>query len=348
MKRIKKLFKGITAVALALLLGIGGVNIGAGITEVSAAGVNNEPTIRMGDNAPMNRAEFLAWSSQRNIRHFRIDGRIYPAGIFFNGHGGQSFSYGELSESILNVYLRPGVASSDRVPSTQEAPVVDIPAVETPTLSDPITAQPVIFNDMTPIFFTDEELTLMIESVPHQGPLDTRSAITLPNRRLTETELEAWIYEYNEMGGPTAFDLGVVREVNRVRERYGLSPLYLCPALMLSARLKTQEFGDLQYFGHHSPVHGSPSVSARMFGFDGAAGEAITRSGGNGAVIFDVTPEGVVGGMLASTRGHRQLLLNPNIDRVGFGSFFSPYSRGISGNMTHMFYYATKFGFIIN
>jgi uncharacterized protein YkwD len=195
--------------------------------------------------------------------------------------------------------------------------------------------------------FSDDELTAMIENVPLQNALDAISAIRLPNRRLTRTELAAWIYEYNEMGGATAFELGVVREVNRVRASYGLRPLALDPALMMSARLKTQEFGDLQYFAHNSPVHGSISEAARMFGFEGRwASEAITRAGNSSnAHTHHSTPECVVGGMLASTRGHREILLNPNARTVGFGSFYSPNSTGARGNMSHMFYYATKFGF---
>jgi len=185
----------------------------------------------------------------------------------------------------------------------------------------------------------------MIASVPTQNPLDAISSITLPNRRLTEVELLVWIAEYNEMGGVTAFELAVVREVNRVRAYNGLHPLALDPALMMSARLKTQEFGDLQYFGHRSPVHGGVTEAALMFGFEGlGVSEAITRSGSNGTVSFTTNAERIVEGMLVSSRGHRELLLNPSAYSVGFGAFFSPNSTGPGGNMSHMFYFATKFG----
>ena len=362
--KMKTIIKSITAITLALLISAGSVLIGTSILEAYAAAANNESTIRIGDNNPMSRDEFLAWSSQRGIRHFRIDGRIYPAGIFFNGHSGQSFSYGELSEGILNVTLRPGVAPTNSGASQSGASVAEtsststhVSATPTPTPAsaasttapqNPDVTSPITFEDMTPILFSDDELTAMVEGVPHAGPLETRSAITLPNRRLTDTELDAWIYEYNYMGGATAFELGVIREVNRVRERYGLPPLALNPALMMSARLKTQEFGDLQYFGHHSPVHGSPSESARMFDFEGAVGEAITQSGSSGIPILRTTPERIVGGMLTSTRGHRDILLSPYVQSVGFGAFFSPNSTGRNGNMSHMFYFATKFEFVID
>lgn len=312
----------------------------SGATEVFAA-VENVPTIRMGDNAPMTRDELMEWSSQRGIRHFNIDGRIYPVCIFFNGAIGKSFRYGELNGKILPVILLPGVASENRSVLVQE--ISDANEIEQNSRN----FTPVIFTDSTPILFSDDELTAMIESVPHQNPLDIRSSITLPNRRLTESELTSWVDEYNEMSGATAFEIAVVREVNRARAQYGLRSLALDPTLMMSARLKTQEFGDLQYFGHHSPVHGSPTEAARMVGFEGWwVAETITQSGSSSTPSFRSTPEGVVRGMLASTRGHKEILLNPNTFSVGFGSFFSPHSTGRNGNMSHMFYYATKFGFI--
>jgi uncharacterized protein YkwD len=186
----------------------------------------------------------------------------------------------------------------------------------------------------------------MIENVPRQNPMDIRSTITLPNRRLTEAGLAAWIDEYGEMGGVTAFELSVIREINRVRVQHRLKPLALDPALMLSARLKTQEFGDLRYFGHISPAHGNPTAAARMLGFEGRrVSENITRAGSSGAPVFRTTPEGIVSGMLASTSGHREILLNPNANSVGFGAFFSPDSTGPNGRMSHMFYFAAQFGF---
>jgi uncharacterized protein YkwD len=162
-------------------------------------------------------------------------------------------------------------------------------------------------------------------NIPRQNPLDAKSKITLPGRQLTEYELDTWIDEYNEMGRATTFELDVIKEINRVREYYGLNPLALDLSLMMSSRLKAQEFGDLQYYAHISPVHGSPMQSARMFGFEGlSVAEAITQSGSNGKPILRTTPERIVAGMLASSRGHREILLNPNIASVGFGAFFCP------------------------
>jgi len=82
-----------------------------------------------------------------------------------------------------------------------------------------------------------------------------------------------------------------------------------------------------------------------MIGFEGfGVSETLTQSGSSDAVEFRANPERVVAGMLASTRGHREILLNPNTYSVGFGSSFSPNSTGIDGRMSNMFYHATMFG----
>jgi len=337
MFRINNVYKRFIALVFALTVLFGNI-YGIGAVEVFAAS-ENPPTIQMGDNAPMTRAEFMEWRGQRDIRHFSIDGRIYPAGIFFDWAQGQSFSCGELNDGILVVVLRPTAVVENSGVSAETTRINEYIPQERGCPS------PVIFADTTPILLSYGELTAMIESVQHQNPLDTRNAATLPNSRLTESELEAWISEYQQMGGTTAFELSVVREINWVREQHGLRPLALDPALMMSARLKTQEFGDLQYFAHRSPVNGSPTETARMFGFDGwGVAETITRSGRSSVPVFSATPEGIVRGMLASTRGHREVLLNPDACSVGFGSFFSPNSTGPNNDMSHMFYFAVKFG----
>jgi uncharacterized protein YkwD len=305
---------------------------------VANAATEFESTIRIGENASMTREEFFAWSNQRGIRHANIEGRIYPLEIFFRGNNGRAFEYAELQGTTLYVALRPGVVSNPRVVPLQEVPILELQTLHTVT--------PILFYSYAPIYLSHNELTAIMEAAP-LNPMYTRSRITLPNRSLTEIELAAWIDEYNEMGGASAFELAVVQEVNRVRAEYGLHPLALSPTLMMSARLKTQEFGDLQYFGHYSPVHGTVTDAARMFGFEGLAGENITRAGSNSTSdpVFRATPERVVGGMLASTRGHRDILLSPTAQSVGVGVFFSPNSTGTSGNLTYSFYFATKFGF---
>jgi len=320
---------------------------GVNIVDVYATVNDSEATIRMGDNAPMTRTEFLAWANQRGIRHFSIDGRIYPAGIFFNGYSGQSFTYGELNGAILDVSLRAGVVSNSVGVSAQATPSTtqgnqNLNSNENLN-NNPNNLPPMIFECLAPVLFTDAELAVLIERAPQGGALETRSSITLPNRSLTEAELAAWIYEYNEMGGATDFEFGVIREINRIRVEHGLHPLALDPALMMASRLKAQEFGDLQYYSHISPVHGSPTEAAQMFDFEGIVWEAMSRTGSNSASVAP-NPQDPPAGMLASTRGHRDILLSPYVTSVGVGSFFSPNSTGSSGNLSHSFYTVIQFG----
>jgi uncharacterized protein YkwD len=337
MKKINKLTKSIiTIFVIAVMI----LSWGFGVLDIYAA-MEYEPTIRMGSNDPMTREEFLAWSSQNGIRHINIEGSILPVGIFFNGNSGKSFEYGEITERILYVVHVPGVVSDSRIVCIQQDS-----ATPTQNHLNAIPSSPVIFTERTPIHLSYDELTALMEHAP-LCPMHTRSNISLPNQRLTESELAAWIDEYNEMGGASAFELAVVREINRVRIAFGLRPLAFDSSLMMSARLKTQEFGDLQYFNHHSPVHGTVTEAARMFGFEGLAGENITMSGSNssGTPILRASPESVVEGMLASTKGHRELLLDPVAFSVGVGVFFSPNSRGATGKLSYSFYFAAKFGF---
>ena len=340
MSILKTVVQKFVIVGIAFIMLAGGIQNDIGTAEVFAA-TANAPTIRMDTNNPMTRDEFLKWASQKGIRYINIDGGIYPIGIFFEWENGKAYNCGDLNNGILNVSLRPGIVSESSVVHVSGAPSTNECVTQESGYSSPG-----VFTDLTPILFSDDELKVMIENVPHQNPLDARSAITLPNRKLTESELAEWITEYNEMGGATAFELAVVREINRVREQHELHPLALNPTLMISARFKTQEFSNLQYYAHRSPINGSITESARMFGFDGlSVSETITRTGRSSEPAFITTPEGIVMGMMSSTKGHKDILLNPNAKSVGFGSFFCPNSTEPNGKMSHMFYYATKFGF---
>ena len=105
--RIKHGFRKLLTVGLAIIILAGSFHNGAGVLEVFATtdsvSVEIVPTIRMGDNPPMIRDEFLEWASQRGLRHFNIDGSIFPTGIFFGFSNGKSFSYGALDGAILSI-----------------------------------------------------------------------------------------------------------------------------------------------------------------------------------------------------------------------------------------------------
>jgi uncharacterized protein YkwD len=123
---------------------------------------------------------------------------------------------------------------------------------------------PTIQTD-APTFLTNEQLLELIETAP--DITETRSAVTLANRRITEKELAAWTEEYWELG-INAFELEMVRLINIERENNRLEPLKISPTLMMSARFHSQEMADLRFFNHRSPHHGRGSNRAEMFGHE--------------------------------------------------------------------------------
>lgn len=107
--------------------------------------------------------------------------------------------------------------------------------------------------------------------------------------------------------------------LNRERADRGLRPLELEPRLVPIAREHSREMFALRYFGHQSPVTGSP--------FDrlDAAGIAYARAGENLAYAQSVT---VAHQGLMSSEGHRANILRPEFTRIGIGVVSAgPYGR---------------------
>jgi len=141
----------------------------------------------------------------------------------------------------------------------------------------------------------------------------TTSSITIPNRRLTAEERQAWIDEYNLMGGPSAFELEVVRLVNVERANYNLPPLEICYTLMLAARFYAQTMANLNTtLGHTEGPYGGSFGTADAFG-----DRMVSWRGANGIAGF-WTPESAVQGWMDSP-GHRANILNTRATRMGTG-----------------------------
>lgn len=113
--------------------------------------------------------------------------------------------------------------------------------------------------------------------------------------------------------------------VNDQRTKVGLAPLTLDPRLVPIARQHSEEMFRLRYFGHQSPVTGSP--------FDrlDAAGIRYTSAGENLAYAQSVA---VADAGLMASQGHRENILRPGSTRIGIGVM----SAGPYGEMfTQMF-----------
>ncbi|MCL1844249.1 MAG: CAP domain-containing protein [Defluviitaleaceae bacterium] len=150
----------------------------------------------------------------------------------------------------------------------------------------------------------------------------TQSAITLPDRVLTIPEMNRWIAEYLELGGPNAFELEAVRLLNEIRAEHGLSPVIISENLMMAARFHTQIMSDLGIdfssgLGLHSahitgPYGGGLAVAGSVFGNSGAGGaNFVGLSSGN------YNPASPIDSWMNSP-GHRANMLRQG-ETVGIG-----------------------------
>jgi uncharacterized protein YkwD len=136
------------------------------------------------------------------------------------------------------------------------------------------------------------------------GPL-----LTIPNRRLTDAELEEWRGAYS---AALNFENEVIRLINTERAAQGLQPLTAYTPLMMAARFKSQSMYDLNYFEHESPIYGSfYNIAIELFG-------VTPRALGENIAEGHRTPDEVVGEWMASP-GHRENILNPEFGRIGVG-----------------------------
>ena len=111
----------------------------------------------------------------------------------------------------------------------------------------------------------------------------------------------------------------MVALVNAERAAVGLGALTLDPRLVPVARQHSEEMFKLRYFGHQSPVNGSP--------FDrlDAAGIRYSRAGENLAYAQSVA---VAHRGLMESEGHRANILRPEFTRIGIGVITAgPYGK---------------------
>ena len=108
-----------------------------------------------------------------------------------------------------------------------------------------------------------------------------------------------------------AIEAAVVELTNAERTKAGLQPLKTYTPLMASARTKSQDMKDKNYFSHTSPTYGSPfdQMKARGISYT-AAGENIAKG--------QRTAEEVVTAWMNS-EGHRANILNADYTHIGVG-----------------------------
>lgn len=107
--------------------------------------------------------------------------------------------------------------------------------------------------------------------------------------------------------------------LNEERTAAGLRPLTVDPRLVPVARAHSEEMFRLRYFGHQSPVTGSPFDRLER------AGIRYSRAGENLAYAQSVT---VAHRGLMASDGHRENILRPEFTRIGIGVIGAgPYGR---------------------
>ena len=99
--------------------------------------------------------------------------------------------------------------------------------------------------------------------------------------------------------------------LNEFRIENNLDPLQANYELTRVARLKAQDMVDHDYFSHVSPTYGSISQMLRNEGISfSRAAENLSKAGNVNQAHVQ---------LVYSTKGHRQIMLNPNYNNVGIG-----------------------------
>jgi len=161
------------------------------------------------------------------------------------------------------------------------------------------------FDNLWTMVFTEREAGEHPRDIPE-------SSIQLPNERLTQQQIDQWIAEYISLGGANAFELEVIRLTNIERANYGLAPLSLNDAMMMSARFISHSMADLNYFEHTHPIYGHFTNAPRYVFNATVLAENIA--------LWQQTPEEVVAAWMDSPP-HREAILTPQRTQIGVGFF---------------------------
>lgn len=99
--------------------------------------------------------------------------------------------------------------------------------------------------------------------------------------------------------------------LNEARVKNNVPPVQIHPGLVELARLKAQDMVENDYFGHISPTYGSAANMAREAGIRYTIiGENLSKAGN----IFQAHLQ-----LEYSSKGHREIMLNPRYNYVGVG-----------------------------
>ncbi len=141
-----------------------------------------------------------------------------------------------------------------------------------------------------------------LSEIKNANPHIADPELIYPGQKINIPGKDAGVLEYENQ---------VIRLVNEIRVKNGLSALTADWELSRVARFKSQDMKDNNYFSHTSPVYGSPFQMIKNFGISyRAAAENIAKG--------QATPEAVVNAWMNSS-GHRANILNGSYNKIGVG-----------------------------
>ncbi|WP_075617777.1 CAP domain-containing protein [Paenisporosarcina indica] len=166
-----------------------------------------------------------------------------------------------------------------------ENPVAEKPAAQKP-VEKPVAEKPVTQKPTTPAAPAKP-------ATPTTPAKPTAPAPTSPSASISSIEQQ------------------VLTLTNQERSKEGLKPLAADTALMASARAKSADMSNNNYFSHNSPTLGSP--------FDQMKARGITyRAAAENIAMGQRTAAEVVQGWMESP-GHRANIMNGNYTHIGIG-----------------------------
>lgn len=134
------------------------------------------------------------------------------------------------------------------------------------------------------------------------NPQISNPALIYPGQVITIPSVDSTVRGY---------EAEVVRLVNEIRVKNGLSTLTEDWELSRVARYKSQDMKDNNYFSHTSPVYGSPFQMIKNFGLS-------YRSAAENIAKGQATPQAVVNSWMNSS-GHRANILGSSYKKIGVG-----------------------------
>lgn len=151
---------------------------------------------------------------------------------------------------------------------------------------------------------------IKIAKKPTPAPSDNRTPTPTLKPTPVPKSLSTPVPTAYPLTGLSAEEEQMIQLVNQARAQAGLQALIVDSALTQTARLKSQDMVNLNYFAHQSPTYGSPFDMMSQFGITfQSAGENIACN-----QTVDAAHQA-----LMNSQGHRDNILNVSFTHIGIG-----------------------------